>query len=196
MLRGYRSRMGFFERMWDFLSAIFLNWKALLAGAFFVMISLLQLLPPDRRQKFDDLISPELRRKVLAVAAVVFFFVASFLAYDDVNVQLKTERIKSSDTKELRERLAVLERQKRDDTKLYQDGRVVASIERPAMNPTANTISFVGVTADRELDMTKGFEFNGWELACSGEKIGSVNFGAARAITYRNMFCNISGLAR
>ena len=185
--------MGFFERMWDFVSAIFLNWKALLAGAFFVMVSLLQLLPPEKRQKLDDLISPERRRKVLTVAAVVFFFLASFLAYDDVNVQLKTERVRASDTKELRERVAVLEKQQRDDTKLYQDGRVVASIERPTMNHTANTISFVVVSADRELDMAKGFEFNGWKLACSGEKIGSVIIGAVRAITYRNMFCNISG---
>jgi hypothetical protein len=91
------------------------------------------------------------------------------------------------------ESLAVLEKQQRDDAKLYQDRKVVASVERPTMNPTANKISFAVVTSDRELDMTKEFEFNGWKLACSGEKIGSVNFGAVRAITYRNMFCNISG---
>jgi hypothetical protein len=80
--------MGILSRIWDFLSAVFLNWKALLAGVFFVIVSLLQLLPRETRQKIDDVIPPELRRKFLVWAAVAFFFLSSFLAYDDVNMNL------------------------------------------------------------------------------------------------------------
>jgi hypothetical protein len=80
--------MEILSRIWDFLSEVFLNWKALLAGVFFMIVSLLELLPPETRKKIDNVIPLELRRKFLVWAAVAFFFLASFLAYDNVNMKL------------------------------------------------------------------------------------------------------------
>ncbi|MGA7384640.1 MAG: hypothetical protein WBW81_08140, partial [Methylocella sp.] len=82
---------------------------------------------------------------------------------------------------------AIAERQKSwlDPMSLYQDGFQVASIIEPRTDVVANTIVFPVITASRNLDLAKEFEFRSWKLLCSGEPAGFMTFGAMQQITFQ-----------
>ncbi len=81
-------------------------------------VSLLHLLPEERRARLDARFPPEARRKLLVATCGFLFVIASFQAYDE----------KSRDVSVLRDKIAGMERQSRNPNALYQGGREVALI--------------------------------------------------------------------
>src|SRR5271168_628117 len=74
-------------RIWDYFWVLLFNWKGAVATACLLVLSIPQLLPPDRRAKLDELISSERRRKILVFLAFASLFIASFEAYDDIGTK-------------------------------------------------------------------------------------------------------------
>src|SRR6266849_2814724 len=110
--------MGVLQSAWEFLWAVLFNWKGLAAGLLFMAVSLLHLLPEERRARLDARFPPEARRKLLVATCGFLFVIASFQAYDE----------KSRDVSVLRDKIAGMERQSRNPNALYQGGREVALI--------------------------------------------------------------------
>jgi hypothetical protein len=105
-----------FDRIWDFTIAFLWNWKGIVAGACFAMLTLPQLLSSSRRETLDRWISPEHRRAILVAVAFASIFVASFQAYNDIGTKLRATQ---QDVRALRSKLDTLE-SKATDTRKQQ----------------------------------------------------------------------------
>jgi hypothetical protein len=168
--------LSFLSRIFEFSIAFLWNWKALIAGAFFMSTLLPNLLSEPNRERLDRTFPQEWRRKILVILAFLFLFISAFQAYDDVNTRLKQAL-----------------RLPRDGNALYQNGVAVAVVISPIVDATAQTIVFPAATASVELDMAKTLEFRDWKLLCVGQSSGFAQYGAIRQINYPNLRCKIIG---
>jgi hypothetical protein len=129
----------------------------------------------------EQYVTVEHRRRVFVAIAIAAFVYANFRAFD-------TER----DAKE--RALAETKKVVLDPAILYQDGFPVASIIEPQTDAIAKTMVFPAITASRNLDTAKEFEFRSWKLFCSSsEATSAMTFGAVRQLTYPNFTCRIEG---
>jgi hypothetical protein len=168
--------------------------KWLLAGGPFFIDSLIKRAKPDWAQKIDALVLPKTRQKIEIGAILLAMFIAGFLTWrDEHTAKLLAENTQIEENKALRARISNPENQQRDDTKLYQGGKIVASVSGLVVHSGDDSLGFAAVTADRELDFNKDFEYGPWKLNCVGEEGGSMNYGAFRQISYQRVHCKISG---
>jgi hypothetical protein len=157
----------------SFLQAIFQHWLALMSAGPFLIEKLLTLFWRSARERIAN--HPNIKRLVLSIA-LLGAFIAFFQTWEEEHVKAKINMLPRLDT-----------------SRLYQDGFDVAAIEGININPSYNTISFMIVTANRELDFNKEFEYGNSRLLCSGTPGGFMAFGATRQISYGNFLCRIQG---
>jgi hypothetical protein len=167
-------------RIWEYLSATSIYWWGALAVLLGIERFAERAFPNFWKRRVDPWITPEKRRQVLITLALIAFVIGNFRAFE-AEREAKEEAIAEKAKPSL------------DPEMLYQDRLPVASIIEPQTNPVANTLTFPAVTASRNLNLAKEFEFRGWKLLCAGEPAGVMSFGAMRQITYPNFVCRIEG---
>jgi len=167
-------------RIWEYLQASGIYVWGALAVLLGIERIAERLFPAFWKKHLDTWSTPERRRQILIGLALAAFVIGNFRAFD-AERQAKEQ--------------AIAERHKPplDPTVLYQDGFPVATLLEPQTDVGANTISFPAVTASRNLNLAKEFEFRSWKLLCSGDPTSVMSFGAARQITYPNFLCRIEG---
>jgi hypothetical protein len=167
-----------------FLGTLASNWAAFMTGG----------IPAALFLAFERFRGHQLSWLTFFVVFIVFgFAAASYQTWHDEYFGGKEAQSRANDVAVLRDKIAQLEKQQRDDTKLYQDNKIVAVVGNVAVDAGRQTVVFPIVTSERDLDMTKGFEFREWKLVCSGQPAGSMSFGAFRQIQYPNVLCHIVG---
>lgn len=132
------------------------------------------------------------------IGLVIGYFGASWyfssqLENKDTQIALQSERLAQKDDyiKELESGSAGAG--VRDDQALYQGGFVVASVKNPQIDAKNEILKFPIVTASRELDMARSFEFRDWIIVCGGKSSSRMTFGAMEQINYYNIVCRITG---
>jgi hypothetical protein len=168
-------------RFWDYLVAAGLYWWTALAVLLGIERVAERYFHDFWQRRVDPWITPETRKRILIALALIAFVIGNFRAYEaerEAKEQAIAGRLKP-----------VL-----DPDIIYQDHFPIASTIEPTPDIAANTLTFPAVTASRNLNLAKEFEFRTWKLLCSGEPAGSMTFGAMRQITYPKFVCRIEGL--
>jgi hypothetical protein len=163
-------------RFWEYLVAAGIYWWAALAVLLGAERVAERYFHNFWKQRVDPWITPEKRKQILIALALVAFVIGNFRAFD-VEREAKEQ--------------AISEKKKLDPDLIYQDGFPVASIIEPTSDVAINTLTFPAITASRNLNTAKEFEFRSWKLLCSGQPGGTMSFGAMRQITYANFVCRI-----
>jgi hypothetical protein len=158
----------------QFLLALWTHWWAFMSGGLFAIDRLIDRYWLPGRDWLNRQIPPARRQRVEIVVFVFGALLAGFLAWED-------------------EHQKVIAKTPLDPTILYQDSVPVASVRQPTSDATQNTISFPVITASRQLDMAKIFEFRDWKVLCSGTEGGAMTFGAMLQINYVNVVCRVQG---
>jgi hypothetical protein len=165
--------------LWEYFQATYGYWWGTLAVLTAIERLTERLFHGFWRKYVDPWITPERRKQVLLFFVVTAFVIGNFRAFD-------AER----EAKELAQAAA---KPHLDPTALYQDGFAVASIIEPDSDVVNNLMVFPAVTASRELELNKEFEFRNWKLLCFGQTGAVMTFGAMRQITYPAFTCRIQG---
>jgi hypothetical protein len=145
-----------------------------MSGGFFAIDRLIDRYWPQGRDWLNRQISPGLRQGIEIAVLVFGALLAGFLAWEDEHQKL-------------------IAKTPLDPSMLYQSGFPAASVRQVQVSARDNTVGFDVVTASRQLDMTKSFEFRDWKVICSGQEDGSMTFGAMIQINYVNVVCRIEG---
>jgi hypothetical protein len=166
-------------RLWEYFQATYGYWWGTLA----VLTAAERL--TERwfhgfwKKHVDPWITPDRRKQILLFFVAIAFVIGNFRAFD-------AER-------EAKELALAASKPHLDPTALYQGGFAVASIIEPSSDVVNNLMVFPAITASRELELNKEFEFRNWKLLCSGKISGVMTFGAMRQITYSDFTCRIQG---
>lgn len=157
---------GLLERVWEYLSAIGLYW----------WVALGVLLSAERiceryfhgfwKAWVDPWFTPQRRKHVLTLFAIVAFLYANFRAFDDQRRLARTataglNRIQS-------ERKASPRAPSRNPDGLYQLGQEVATVVGAVIDEGNSLVTFPMVRSAGKLDATKEVEYRDLVLRCSG----------------------------
>jgi hypothetical protein len=75
---------------------------------------------------------------------------------------------------------------------LYLDKRPIARVVGIGLSADQKTVSFQGVTSEREIDFSKEMELQNVRLRCTPQQVGAVvTFGAAQSFTYNGVVCSL-----
>jgi hypothetical protein len=115
------------------------------------------------RKHIDPWITPEWRKYILLCFVIIAFVIGNFRAFDAEREAKELARVASKPPP-------------LDPSAIYQGGFAVASIIEPRIDVVNNLMVFPVVTASRELEFNREFEFRNWKLICSGYLSSAVTF--------------------
>jgi hypothetical protein len=177
-----------FARIWEYLSSTGVYWW----GAIAVLIALERyaerLFHNFWKTKVDPVLTPEIRKKILIIFALVAFAYGNFRAFDSER-QAKEQAIQAKEQAISEQKAAF----PRDQNSLYQSGIAVATTTEPQIDAISNIIVFPVVTSTKTLNNNIEYEFRDWKLTCSGEGTVGMRFGAIAMTSYPQFICRIQG---
>jgi hypothetical protein len=96
---------------------------------------------------------------------------------------------------EKEKKLVALERQPRDEQKLYEDKAPIALARDPRIDLAAKNVTFLSVTSGTPLTADKFYEYRNWKLACGGsQSYRVIDDGAVPKFAYSHLICRIVGV--
>jgi hypothetical protein len=93
------------------------------------------------------------------------------------------------------EKIAALQRGRRDARRLYADDSPIATVEDPKVDAAHGRVTFPLVTSGSLLSVDRPYEYRDWKLACGGSQSYSVvDDTAAPEFSYSHLICRIVGV--